>query len=73
LATLRDLYHSKGLTTIQVAALAGVSDTTIDAMNRKESYVKDVTIAKVCQALGISRDEYEALDVCPKSDYYRQP
>jgi DNA-binding Xre family transcriptional regulator len=72
MTTLRDLWKQQRLTSTEVAASAGISVPTLYKMNRKEQ-VTERNILAVCQVLGISRDEYEALDVCPMTDRYRQP
>jgi DNA-binding Xre family transcriptional regulator len=59
--TLRELWESKGLSPTQVAAQAGISTPTLYRMNQKE-HVTAKTIVGVCKALGISRQDYEALD-----------
>lgn len=58
--TLKDVWESKGLSPTQVAAQANISITTLYKMNRKE-HVASRTIAAVCKALSITRDEYERL------------
>lgn len=41
-------------------------------MNRREDGgIAFSTIKSVCQVLGLSLDEYNALEVCPKSARYR--
>jgi DNA-binding Xre family transcriptional regulator len=72
MTTLRDLWMSKRLTSTEVAARAGISTPTLYKANRKE-VIAERNIIAICQVLGISKDEYEALDVCPMADRYRQP
>jgi len=59
--TLRELWESRGLSPTRVAAQAGISTPTLYKMNRKE-HVAARTIVSVCKALGITRQDYEALD-----------
>ena len=59
--TLIELWERKGLSPTAVAAQAGISPTTLYKMARKE-HVARRTIVRVCEVLGISRQDYEALD-----------
>jgi predicted transcriptional regulator len=72
MTTLRDIWIEQDLTSRDVAKRAHIRHPTLYKMNRKER-VSDRTIVKVCKALGITRKQYEALDVCPMADRYRQP
>lgn len=70
MTTLRDLWMSKRLTSTEVAAAAGISPPTLYKANRKE-VIAERSIVAICQVLGITRQEYDALDVCPMADRYR--
>ena len=70
MTTLRDLWQRKGMTSTRLAGQAGISVPTLYKMNRKEQ-VSMRTIDDVCRVLGITRAEYDALEVCPQADRYR--
>lgn len=69
--TLRDLWIWQGLSSRDAAKLAHIRHPTLYKMNRKER-VSLRTMVKVCKALGITRAEYDALEVCPMAERYRQ-
>lgn len=72
MATLRDIWLAKGMRSVEVAARAGCSPATLYKLNRKEDDNVALGIIKnVCNVLGISLSEYEALDACPMADRYR--
>lgn len=71
MTTLRDLWIARGMTSTRCAGLAGISTPTLYKMNRKEQ-VSMRTIDDVCRVLGITRAEYDALDVCPMADRYKE-
>ncbi len=58
--TLRDVWERKGLSPTWVAAQASISTTTLYKMNRKE-HVAERTVARVCEVLNISQQQYDAL------------
>lgn len=62
MTTLRDLWESKGLSPTELAARAGISQMTLYRMNRRDSNILARNIAKVCQQLGITREEYDRLE-----------
>jgi predicted transcriptional regulator len=72
MTTLRDIWIEQDLTSREAAKRAHIRHPTLYKMNRKER-VSPRTIVKVCKALGITRAEYDALDVCPMADRYRSP
>ena len=72
--TLRDVWHSKGFRSEQVAAAAGCSIGTLYKLNRKGAEGEGVAfgiVKRVCAVVGISLDEYNALDACPRSGEFR--
>lgn len=71
MTTLRDLWIEHDLTSQEVADRARISKVTLYKMNRKET-VSQRTIVRVCRVLGITRADYDALDVCPMAERYRQ-
>lgn len=71
MTTLRDLWMSKRLTSTEAAARAGISVPTLYKANRKE-VIAERNIIAICQTLGITRAEYDALEVCPMAERYRQ-
>ncbi len=72
MSTLRDVWISKGMNSTQVAAKANISVPTLYKLNRKEDEGVALAIVKrVCAVLGLSLNEYEALDACPMADRYR--
>lgn len=74
MTTLRDVWISKGMTSTQVAGLAGISVPTLYRMNRKEhgKGVNPRNIHKVCEILAISQEVFETLEACPESEKYRK-
>lgn len=71
MTTLRDLWIGKNMTSAQVAGQAGISVPTLYRMNRKEG-VNPRHLNAVCRVLGITRAEYDALEVCAMADRYRK-
>jgi DNA-binding Xre family transcriptional regulator len=70
--TLRDVWMSKGMTSVQVAAAAKCSTATLYKLNRREdSGVAFAIVQRVCSVLGLSLDEYSKLDACPMADRYK--
>lgn len=59
--TLRELWEGQKLSPTQLAAMAGISVTTLYAMNRKERVARR-TIVAVCSELGITPQEYQKLE-----------
>lgn len=59
--TLREVWELRGLSPTQLAAQANISTTTLYKMNKGEK-VSNRSIIAVCQALGITRDQYDILD-----------
>jgi DNA-binding Xre family transcriptional regulator len=70
--TLRDVWQSKSMNSTQVAAAAGITTATLYRMNRKEEDVLFNKVQAVCKVLGMSLDEYAALDPCPQAERYRK-
>jgi len=57
----------------QVAAKANISIPTLYKLNRKEDEGVALAIVKrVCAVLGLSLDEYDKLDACPRSEQFRK-
>jgi len=69
--TLRDLWIEQDLSSQEMADRARISRVTLYKMNRKEK-VAGRSIVRVCRALGITRAQYDALEVCPMAERYRQ-
>ncbi len=69
--TLRDVWLSKGMNSVEVAAAAKCSVATLYKCNRKEPGIAIGTVQRVCAVLGITLDEYAALEVCPMADRYK--
>lgn len=59
--TLREVWERRGLSPTEVAGQAGISTPTLYKMNRRER-VNPRNIIKVCEVLGITRQQYEALE-----------
>lgn len=75
MTTLRDVWIAKGMNSVQVAAAARCSIPTLYKLNRKGKEGDGVALGivrRVCTVLGLSLDEYEALDTCPHADEYRK-
>ena len=71
LRTLRDVWHyERRLTTDQAAERTGLSRSTLYSLNRKEDAYFS-TVLSACQGLGLSLDEFTALDPCPDAEKYR--
>jgi DNA-binding Xre family transcriptional regulator len=58
--TLREVWEGKGLTATDTAINAGISQTTLYKANRKE-FVSRAVVARICQVLELSMEEFEAL------------
>jgi DNA-binding Xre family transcriptional regulator len=71
MTTLRDLWIARGMTSTEVASRAGISVPTLYRANRKER-VYNKNLKDICKVLGITLDEYNALEVCPMADRYRK-
>jgi len=69
--TLRDVWIEKEMNSTQVAAAADITVATLYRMNRKEKDVRFNKVVAVCKVLGLSLDQYAALDECPMSSRYR--
>lgn len=69
--TLRDIWKQKGMTSTQVAGLAGISVPSLYKLNRKEEDVNFSTVRAVCKVLGLSLDEFANLDPCPQAEKHR--
>jgi DNA-binding Xre family transcriptional regulator len=66
MATLRDIWLSRGMNSTQVAAAARCSVPTLYKLNRKEDEgVAFAIVKRVCVVLGLSLDQYDQLDACP--------
>jgi len=61
MATLKEVWESKGLTIEEVAAKADVSTQTVYRINRGQ-HVLFKSLRRVCQAIGITVEEYKALE-----------
>jgi DNA-binding phage protein len=72
MTTLRDVWTQKGMRSTQVAAASGISIGTLYRCNRKEDDVQFSTVVAVCKVLGLSLDEYAALDRCPRADQFKE-
>lgn len=69
--TLRDVWVEQGYNSATLAVAAGIkSPPTLYEMNKKRRGVSFGTVQDVCRVLGISLDEYAALDRCPHADEY---
>lgn len=68
--TLRDLVHEQGRTTQWVAKKAKVTRSTIYAMYQKRKGIAFETVCAVCDALGITTDDYRKMDACPNAQQY---
>ena len=72
MATLRDVWISRGMNSAEVAYKAKCSVATLYKLNRREDAgVALGIIQRVCGVLGLSLDEYAALEACPMADRYR--
>jgi DNA-binding Xre family transcriptional regulator len=61
MATLKEVWEGKGLSVEEVAAKADVSTMTVYRIN-KGQHVSFKSLRRVCQAIGITVEEYKALD-----------
>ncbi len=71
MTTLRDVWRSKLFTSKALADQAGITRPTLYKMNRKEK-VHPSFLKSVLDILGLSQADYDALEVCPMADRYRQ-
>ena len=68
--TLKDIWEARDMTPEDVASKAGISIGTVWRANRKERlYPKNQR--DLCAALGLTKEQYEALDPCPRAPRYR--
>lgn len=72
MSTLRDIWVAKGMRSMEVAAAAGVTVSTLYRCNRKEDNVQFSTVVAVCKVLGLSLDEYASLDACPQAERFQK-
>ncbi len=71
--TLRDVWLSKNMNSVEVAAAAKCSVATLYKLNRREDKgIALGTIKRVCAVLGLTLDEYDALEACPMAERYRK-
>lgn len=68
--TLRDVWLAKGMNSVEVAAASKCSVATLYKLNRRDQGVAIGTIKRVCAVLGLSLDQYDALEACPMADRY---
>jgi len=61
MSTLKEIWDNQGLTIEEVAARADVSIQTVYRINRGQ-HVSLKSLRRVCQALGITIEQYKALD-----------
>lgn len=71
MSTLRDIWQARGMNSVEVAAAAKCSVATLYKLNRQEQGVAIGTVKRVCAVLGLSLDEFMALDACPMAERYR--
>jgi hypothetical protein len=64
-ATLKDIWESKGYNSTQVAGLARCSTPTLYKANRRGS-INPQILFRICSVLGISKAEYDRLEPCPR-------
>lgn len=73
MATLRDVWISKGMNSTQAAAAARCSIPTLYKLNRREDEgVAFGIVKRVCAVLGLSLEEYDALEACPQMERYKE-
>jgi DNA-binding Xre family transcriptional regulator len=71
MTTLRNVWEQRDMTVEDVAHAAGVSAGTVWRANRKERLYRK-NLRDICRVLGITLDEYRALDPCPKAARYKE-
>lgn len=69
--TLRDVWIARGMNSTEVAYKAQCAVATLYKLNRKEGGVAFDTVQRVAKVLGLSLDEFAALDACPMAERYR--
>lgn len=72
MTTLRNVWEALDMTVEDVAHVAQVSAGTVWRANRKEKLYRK-NLRDICRAVGITLDEYDALDPCPKATRYKEP